>query len=141
MEYLAGFLFAFLLMYVVFKLQINNNILKEPKVKPLKYSQSHIHSIMKPLLPKNLKNKKREKSQSSLHESKYSIKVILMDNNAYWIKDNVFYMADMGPDGLVDKDTTRIVDTMAMSKVQLDKMMFIIDRLREDTYDSGGSRD
>jgi len=64
-----------------------------------------------------------------------------MDNNAYWIKDNVFYMADMSSDGMVDKDTTRIVDTMAMNKVQLDKMMFIIDRLREDTYDSGGSRD
>jgi hypothetical protein len=49
-------------------------------------------------------------------------------------------MADMNNEGIVDKDTTRRVDTMTMSRVQLDKMMFIIDRLREENYnDSSGS--
>jgi hypothetical protein len=63
-----------------------------------------------------------------------------MDNQAYWIKDNLFYTADMSIDGNVNKDTTRIVDTMTMNSVQLDKMMFIIDRLREEAfYDRGGS--
>ncbi len=141
MEYLVGFFSSFFIIFVLFKLQTKKDIFKEPKIKKIKYSQSHIHSIVLPLLPKNVKRGSKVKSQASIHESRYSIKVILMDNNAYWIKDNVFYMADMSSDGMVDKDTTRVVDTMAMSKVQLDKMMFIIDRLREDTYDSGGSRD
>ena len=61
-----------------------------------------------------------------------------MDNQAYWIKDNVFYTADMAMNGNVDKDTTRTVDTMTMNKVQLDKMMFIIDRLREEAFDDRG---
>ena len=61
-----------------------------------------------------------------------------MDNQAYWIKDNVFYTANMIGDN-VDKDTTRTVDTMAMNRVQLDKMMFIIDRLREEALDDSGS--
>jgi hypothetical protein len=38
-------------------------------------------------------------------------------------------------DGNVDKETTRVVDTMTMNKVQLDKMIFIIDRLREEAFD------
>ena len=63
-----------------------------------------------------------------------------MDEQAYWIKDNVFYTADMDGD-YVDKDTTRRVDTMAMNTVQLDKMMFIVDKLREGNLnDSGGTR-
>ena len=54
-----------------------------------------------------------------------------MDSKAYWIKDNVFYSADMAPDGTVDKDTTQKVDTFSLNKVQLDKMVFIVDRLTE----------
>ena len=62
-----------------------------------------------------------------------------MDDQAYWVKDNVFYTADMD-EGDVNKNTTREVDTMTMNKVQLDKMMFIMDRLREGTFnDSGGT--
>ena len=140
MEYLLGFFSAFLVIYCIFKLQSKNNILKEPTIEPIRYSQSHIHSIVSPLLPKFKHNKNKKKSQALMHESKYSIKVIIMENSAYWIKDNVFYMADMNNEGIVDKDTTRRVDTMTMSRVQLDKMMFIIDRLREENYnDSSGS--
>ena len=62
-----------------------------------------------------------------------------MDDQAYWVKDNVFYTADMSGE-IVDKETTRVVDTMTMSKVQLDKMVFIMDRLREGNLnDSGGT--
>lgn len=142
MEYLIGFLSAFLLLYILVKLQTNKNILLETKIKPIRYSQSHIHSLVSPLLP-DIKNfKKNIKSQASLHESRFSIKVIIMDNKAYWIKDNIFYMADMILDGTVDKETTRRVDIMGMNKVQLDKMMFIVDKLREGVLDdSGGTRD
>lgn len=138
MKYLIGFFSAFLLMYCIFKIQNKSNIFQEPKIKSLKYSQSHIHSIVFPLLPKDKIGKSKKKSQSILHESKTSIKVIIMENSAYWIKDNIFYMADMSMDGMVDKDTTRRVDIMAMDKVQLDKMMFIVDKLREEAFDDRG---
>ena len=62
-----------------------------------------------------------------------------MDGSAFWIKDNVFYTAQMDEGG-VDKDTTSAVDTTHMDKVQLDKMLFIIDQLRDgNVNDSGGS--
>lgn len=139
MKYLIGFFSSFLIFYIINKLQMKNNILLEKKLQPIKYSQSHIHSLIFPLLPKIKNFKPIKKTQSTLHESKFSIKVIIMDNKAYWIKDSKFYMADMLSDGAVDKETTRIVDTMTMDKVQLDKMMFIIDRLREGTFDDSGS--
>lgn len=139
MQYLSGFILAFVVMYGLYKFQSRNNIFQEPKLKPIRYSQSHIHSLVSPLIPKSLKQKPK-KTQSRIYEAKNNIRVIIMDNRAYWIKDNGFFMADMSIDGTVNKDSTRRVDTDTMSKVQLDKMLFIIDRLREgNLYDSGGS--
>jgi hypothetical protein len=48
----------------------------------------------------------------------------------YWIVNNTFYVADI-VDGNVEENTTRLVDTMTMDKVQLDKIMFIVEKLRE----------
>jgi hypothetical protein len=139
MEYVIGFSFAFLVIFIVFKIQENTNILSVTKIKKIRYSQSHIHHLIGPLLPKNSHTRKKKNTQASLFESRNSIKVIIMDNSAYWIKDNIFYMADMSINGDVDKETTRRVDTMHMNKVQLDKMMFIIDKLREEEKNDSGS--
>jgi hypothetical protein len=81
------------------------------------------------------------KTQSKNHYDKTNIKVIIVDNNAYWIKDNIFYKAPL-VDQLIDKDSAEQVDTISMDKVQLDKMLFIMDKLREGINDdSRGSRD
>jgi hypothetical protein len=43
---------------------------------------------------------------------------------------------------LIDKDSAEQVDTISMDKVQLDKMLFIMDKLREGINDdSRGSGD
>jgi len=89
------------------------------------------------------KNTRRLKtnSQSKMHHDKTNIKVIIFDNSAYWIKDNIFYKAPL-VDQLIDKDSAEQVDTIHMDKVQLDKMLFIMDKLREGIDDdSRGSRD
>jgi hypothetical protein len=81
------------------------------------------------------------KTQSTKHYDKTNIKVIIVDNNAYWIKDNIFYKAPLVNE-LIDKDSAEQVDTISMDKVQLDKMLFIMDKLREGTNDdSRGSGD
>jgi hypothetical protein len=54
-----------------------------------------------------------------------------VESQAYWIRSNVFYTADLNEMGLVDFDSARPVDTMTMSKVQLDKMSFIVEKLTE----------
>jgi hypothetical protein len=76
--------------------------------------------------PRRLKTK----TQSTIQHDKTNIRVIILDNNAYWIKDNMFYKAPLVNE-LIDKESAEQVDTMGMDKVQLEKMLFIMDRLRE----------
>ena len=93
---------------------------------------------------RNLKRNSRKikvRTQSKVHYDKTNIKVIIFDNDAYWIKDNIFYKAPLVNE-LIDKDSAEQVDTIHMDKVQLDKMLFIMDKLREGISDeSRGSRD
>jgi len=90
---------------------------------------------------KNNSRRLKTKSQSKIHFDKTNIKVIIFDNSAYWIKDNIFYKAPL-VNQLIDKDAAEQVDTMGMNKVQLDKMLFIMDKLREGIKDdSRGSGD
>jgi hypothetical protein len=106
---------------------------------PYIYRQSTVHHLVHPFIHPSIFNKTKKESQAVKHFNKTNIKVIIMDGSAFWIKDNVFYTAQI-TDGGVDKDTTSAVDTTHMDKVQLDKMLFIIDQLRDGNInDSGGS--
>lgn len=140
MEYLLGFISCLSIVMAMYFAMEKYEKINKIDIKPIRYRQSHIHSIISPFIYSDDSGKPVKKTQSRNHDAKVNIKVIIMDNKAYWIKDNIFYTADMLLDGTVNKETTRRVDTMGMSNVQLDKMMFIIDKLREGTFDdSGGS--
>ena len=69
-------------------------------------------------------------TQSTKHFDSVSIRILIVDSQAYWIKNNSVFMADV-VNGEVEKDTAREVDTMAMDKVQLNKMIFIVEKLKE----------
>jgi hypothetical protein len=58
------------------------------------------------------------------------IKIIVIDKKAYWVKDNVFYSADADSGDIVSP-TAEPVDISAMSKKDIDKMLFILDNLTE----------
>jgi len=69
-------------------------------------------------------------TQSKRHIQKNILSVMVIDNYAYWVKDNIFFVADTDR-GNVLHDTARQVDTSNMSKADIDKMMFILDKLKE----------
>ena len=71
------------------------------------------------------------KTQATEHHENNLVRIIFVESQAYWIRSNVFYTADLNEMGLVDFDSARPVDTMTMSKVQLDKMSFIVEKLTE----------
>lgn len=137
MEYFVGSLTTFIILYLVTKLLSFNNFSDELPV----LRQSSVHEIVKPLIPEEAKIKPRPiiNRQSRKHEDRTNVRVIIMDNQAYWIRDNVFYTAEL--DGQeIQKETTKAVDIMTMDKVQLDKMLFIMDKLREGSEnDRGGT--
>lgn len=104
--------------------------LREEGIRSVMKSQSSIHGKVNAFIPKPNQSKET-KSQSRNYVSERMIKIIAIDGKAYWVKDNVFFSADM-IDGRVDRNTTKEVDTINMSKSELDKMLFIIDKLKDD---------
>ena len=95
-------------------------------------SQSMLHYRYNGL--KKYSRKLNMNTQSKKHFDRTNVKVIIVDNQAYWIKDNIFYKAPL-VDQLIDKDSAEQVDTSDMDKVQLDQMLFILDKLREGIND------
>jgi hypothetical protein len=138
MEYFFGSAITMIAMFITTKMIT----LRVSKVKnnPFRYSQSHIHMLLLPLMP-NLKNYKRQRvSQSTKHTEKINIKVIIYEKKAYFVKNGTFYCAEMNGDQ-IDSVNAKTVDTMSMDRVQLDKMLFIMDQLRDGKKnDSGDSR-
>lgn len=142
MEYLIGSIAALLAIYYGNK--ILNKTEDQNPANYIKYSQSHIYELVKDIIPTNAEIEKMfpPKSQSWLHNQNQYLNVIIHDGKAYWIKENVFYTADFA-DGDIVKDTTKQVDTMSMNKVELDKIIFIVDKLTKgngnEDSDSGNS--
>ena len=102
------------------------------------YSQSHIYELMRPFLEFAPLIVPPEPKQSSNYLKNVYMKVMVVNSKAYWIKNNAFYVADV-VDGEVQKETTKEVDTMSMSRVELNEMLFIVEKLREETDDNWSS--
>jgi hypothetical protein len=94
----------------------------------IRYSQSHIHYIIKDYIPKPTRPA-LDRSQSLNHETKQHVKVIITEDKAYWIMNNNFYSANV-VEGSIDKDSTSVVDTFSLDQEELDKMLFILDQLK-----------
>lgn len=119
---------------VVFLKKIEKNFLTK-----IKYSQSYFYNISKQY--KVVKTEKIKKtSQLSERLDKSSISVVVLDNKAYWVANNIFYSANF-IDGKVETDSIRPIDSNALSKEDLDKMLLILDKLGDgNNSDSGGTR-
>ncbi len=138
MEYFLGSAITMIAMFITTRLiSSQKNIINKS---PFRYSQSSIHEVISPLLPDLRTYKKFIDRRSEHQEERTNIKVVIFDNKAYFVKDGTFYCAEMhGTE--IDGANATLVDTMGMDKVQLDKMLFIMDQLRDGKKnDSGDSR-
>lgn len=131
MEFLLGTVTTTLVLFILIVFLINKRNKREPFFL-IKYSQSHIHRILSPLLPQvdQISKISNKNNQSSKHLKNTNVRVLIVEGKAYWTKNNVFYVSSI-VDGDIDKDNAQVVDTMGMNKVELDKMLFIIDQLRK----------
>jgi hypothetical protein len=120
------------------------NILSKRKINlfsKIKYRQSNIHEIVKDVIPKEMFERPKKIRQSEKHIQKNMLKVIITDGMAYWTTNNVFYSAK-SINGRVDEETIKPLNVSELSKKELEKMMDILDSLRNGVVqdDSGGSR-
>jgi glucan biosynthesis protein len=135
MEYFAGSVVTLITMYIVSKL-INHpkNNFKTVKTN---FSQSRQNELVKDYIPINAKSPLV--SQASKHLRSQYTRIIFINDDAFWLEDNCVYKADF--DGShVNYETKIKVDMMDMDKVELDKMIFVVERLTEGlSNDSGNS--
>lgn len=138
MDFILGAALSMLCTFVTYKFLVP--YVKNRKVE-LFYKQSDVFETIKPALPILNELKEMPETQASKYfDSKYTVKVMMFENQAYWIKDNSVFVADI-VDGNVDKSGAKVIDTMAMDKVQLDRLSFIIETLTKGrSNDSGNSR-
>jgi hypothetical protein len=117
---------------------ILNKVRKNKSFSKIIYSQSTIHLMIRDFIPKDIFDKPQVISQSVKHTEKNTVKVIFIEDKAYWVTNNIFYGAD-AVDGFVDMESTKPIDTANMSQNEIDKMLFILDNLRDGIENDSGS--
>lgn len=63
-------------------------------------------------------------------EDNESVNVAIIENRAYWVSDNTFYVAAI-VNGEIDHDSRQPVNAFEMSSSEIRKMLFILDNLEQ----------
>jgi len=95
-----------------------------------KYRQSSIYEMVKDVVPKQRFDKPKVITQSQRHIQKNMLRVVIADGSAYWILNNVFYTAN-AINGRVDEETIKPLDIENMPTKELEKMLSILDDLKQ----------
>ena len=142
MEYFLGSFFTLLIFIAInflFK-DSGKRVFATPKI-----TQSSMFSVVAPYVPYVYKEKKEylPDTQSRKHLYESGMRVVIYNDNAYWLQNNIFYTAKL-KNGIVDQETQKVVDTMSMSKVELKEIEYIVYKLTEgidnDSSNSGNEK-
>lgn len=102
------------------------------------YRQSDMHKMMKKFFTYELPENQDTSSQLQKRREKSTIKVLVVEDQAYWVASNIFYVANV-EDGAPVPESAKPVDTANMSKKDVEKMLFILDNLRGGNKNDSGS--
>lgn len=133
MEYIIGIAIGIFAVVLVSSLMAK----RIPVVQPLriKSSQSRTYDTLRPAfeIMAYLKPSKPLVSQAAKHMQETSIRFLTMEGKAYWIQDSKVYVSELidGDLSSINESSTKVVDMMALDKVELDKMVFIVETLTE----------
>lgn len=136
MEYFAGSIVTLVTMYIVAKL-VNHprNNVKSVKTN---FTQSRQYELIMDYIP--TPPPVAIVSQVTKHERSQYTRIFFIGNDAYWIENNSVYTAKF-EDGRIDQENKKTVDMTTIDKVELEKMIFVVERLTEGlSDDSGNSR-
>ena len=102
------------------------------------YRQSDMHNMLKEFFFRDIFDNEVASSQSKIWKEKKTTKFLIIDQKAYWVSNNMFYVGDT-VDGKVRPETGKPLDTTKMSKREVDKMLFILDNLKNGKLNDSGS--
>jgi hypothetical protein len=114
------------------------NKLTQSNIPIPKFSQSIKAELFKSYLINVISPKPSKKTQSTEHLKKNSKKAFFIGKDVYWIEDGFLQTAKIF-DNQIDETTKKKVDTHSLDKVELDKMIFIVDKLTEGNKDDSGN--
>jgi archaellin len=134
MKYFIVFLTTAVFCYIIIVINKKRNI----SFNKVLYRQSDMHNILKEFFFKDIFDDKVVSSQSKIWKEKQTTKVVIIDQKAYWVSNNMFYIGDT-VDGKVRPETGKPLDTTKMSKKEIDKMLFILDNLKNGKLNDSGS--
>jgi hypothetical protein len=112
--------------------------LTEKTIQIPRFSQSIKVALFKSYLIKAITPKPYKETQSTNYLKKNSKKAFFLNKDVYWIEDGFLQTAKIF-DNQIDETTRKRVDTHSLSKVELDKMIFIVDKLTEGNKDDSGN--
>lgn len=126
MEYFIGSI-ATVITIIVLNKVLNN---KPRKKVNFAATQSQLYKVMSEITFRELEKQSRP-TQSSKYLGRNYIKIMVLEDKAYWIKNNQLYSADFDGQNIVE-ETTKEVDTMTMNAVELEHTMFVVEKLTEE---------
>lgn len=83
-------------------------------------------------IKKTKPRKEKRKSQLQRMIDKDTVKVVMAENNAYWVHENKIYKAVIDNQGRIDASNAEEIDVFSLSEKETIKLMDILDSIRED---------
>lgn len=102
------------------------------------YRQSDMHKMMKKFFTYDLPQSQDLSSQLQKRREESTIKVLVVEDQAYWVASNIFYVSNV-ENGTPVPESAKPVDTTNMSKKDVEKMLFILDNLKGGNRNDSGS--
>ncbi len=102
------------------------------------YRQSDMHKMMKKFFTYDLPQNQHLSSQLQKRREESTIKVLVVEDQAYWVASNIFYVSNV-ENGTPVPESAKPVDTTNMSKKDVEKMLFILDNLKGGNKNDSGS--
>ena len=129
MEFLLGAIVSWLVIMHAEK-RFSKQIEKNGILKPFQSSQSRVHNLTNGMSVNYWVQKPQKVTQSIAYHDRTALRIVLLDDNAYWIRNNALYVAEY--DGIkLDESKGQKVDTRVLDDVELKKIMLVIDKLNE----------
>ena len=102
------------------------------------YRQSDMHELLKGFFNQTVNTVDSFTSQLKKRKEEKTTKVIVLNDSAYWVSDNVFYVG-LAVDGKVNPETGIPLDTSKLSQTDINKLLYILDTLKGGKTNDSGS--
>jgi hypothetical protein len=76
--------------------------------------------------------KESKKSQMQKLLDKETVRVVFVENNAYWVHNNVFYKADIDKNGRIDSENAVQIDVFSLSNKEATRLLDILDSIEKE---------